>query len=145
MVNNYDKALDYEAALEDVRDFIDTIEVKELQVKESAEFQHVNGTCKENGNSLTQEPVSEELEEASRNYTDNEEYGDDVYFSIKASFQAGAKWQKEQMMANAFEGAYIRRNRYTKKNVLNGFDVTCDAIQGFKDKDKVKVIVIKEG
>lgn len=53
LVNNYDKALDYEAALEDVRDFLDSIEVKE-----SAEFQHVDETCKENGDSLTQEPAS---------------------------------------------------------------------------------------
>ena len=53
LVNNYDKALDYEAALEDVRNFIDSIEVKK-----SEELQHVNKTCKENGDSLTQEPAS---------------------------------------------------------------------------------------
>ena len=41
-----------------------------------------------------EEPVSEDLKEASRNYADNEEYGDDVYFAIKAAFEAGAKWQK---------------------------------------------------
>ena len=53
LVNNYDKALDYEAALEDVRDFIDS-----LEVKKSAEIESDKETCKENGNSLTQEPVS---------------------------------------------------------------------------------------
>ena len=47
-------------------------------------------------NALQEEPVSEELEEASRNYADNEEYGDDVYFSIKAAFKVGAKWQFEK-------------------------------------------------
>ena len=47
---------------------------------------------------VQEEPVSEELEEASRNYADNEEYGDDVYFAIKVAFKAGAQWQKEQMM-----------------------------------------------
>lgn len=46
--------------------------------------------------SLQEEPVSEDLEEASRNYADDEEYGDDVYFAIKASFKAGAKWQEKQ-------------------------------------------------
>lgn len=55
-----------------------------------------------------------------------------------------AKWQKEKMMANAVDGAFIRRNRYTKKNVLNGLDITCDVIQGFKDKDKIKVLFVKE-
>ena len=37
---------------------------EEPQVKESAKTQHVNGTCEENSNSLTQESVSEELEKA---------------------------------------------------------------------------------
>lgn len=32
LVNNYDKALDYEAALEDVRNFLDTLEVKEVDI-----------------------------------------------------------------------------------------------------------------
>ena len=45
--------------------------------------------------SMQEEPVSEDLEEASRNYADNEEYGDDVYFAIKVAFKAGAKWKKE--------------------------------------------------
>ena len=46
---------------------------------------------------LQEEPVSEDLEEASRNYADNEEYGDDVYFAIEAAFKAGAQWQKEHL------------------------------------------------
>ena len=43
------------------------------------------------------ESVSEELEETSRNYADNEEYGDDMYFAIKATFEAGAKWQNNHL------------------------------------------------
>ena len=54
---------------------LDAIEVKEMQ----------------------EESVSDDLEEASRNYTDNEEYGDDVYFAIKAAFEAGAEWKKEHL------------------------------------------------
>lgn len=55
----------------------------------------------------------------------------------------GMRLQKEQMMKDAIE-AYIRRNKYTKKNVLNGLDVTCDAIQKFNGGDKVKIIITKE-
>ncbi len=51
---------------------------------------------------------------------------------------------KEQLTKDALDGLYIHRNRYTKKNVLHGFDVTCDAIQRFKKGDKVKLIIIKE-
>lgn len=53
-----------------------------------------------------------------------------------------AQWQREQMMKNAIEGPFIRRNRYTKKNVLNGLDLTCDELQGFKDGQKLKVIFV---
>jgi len=53
-----------------------------------------------------------------------------------------AEWQKEQMMKNSTD-AYIHRNRYTKTNVLH-LDVTCDAVQVFKDNDKLKVIFVKE-
>lgn len=50
---------------------------------------------------LEKEPASEDLEQASRNYADDEEYGDDVHFSIKATFKAGAQWQKEQILKDA--------------------------------------------
>ena len=40
--------------------------------------------------------------------------------------------------------AYIRRNRYTKQNVLNGLSVTCDAVQTFKDGDKINVLFVKD-
>lgn len=55
-----------------------------------------------------------------------------------------AIWQKEQMSKFAIDGCYIKRNKYNKENVLNGLNVTCDAIQKFKDGDKVKVIIVKE-
>lgn len=40
--------------------------------------------------------------------------------------------------------AYIHRNRYTKQNVLNGLSVTCDAVQTFKDGDKINVLFVKD-
>lgn len=119
LVNNYDKALDYEAALEDVRYFIDNYESKEVdsqvnpQVKESAETQHVNDMCKENGNSLTQEPVSEDLMDATNNYCVNARKGyprvmDETDRYICNAFKAGAKWQetKDKQILNE-EGVVI--------------------------------------
>lgn len=108
--------------------------------------------------SLQEEPVSEDLWEASKQYalrqvlaSTDTEMSEQAYlklrlfsgFELAVAHKDGAKWKKEYMMKNAIE-AYIRRNKYTKKNVLNGFDVTCDAIQKFNGGDKVKVIVIKE-
>ena len=99
-------------------------------------------------NSLQEAPVNEELMEATCNYCLNVRKGyprvmDETDRYICNAFKAGANWQKWQMMKGAIE-CYIRRNKCTKKNVLNGFDVTCDAVQKFKSGDKVKVIIIKE-
>jgi hypothetical protein len=40
LVNNYDKALDYEAALEDVSNFLDTLEVKEVDLEKEIQRQY---------------------------------------------------------------------------------------------------------
>ena len=95
--------------------------------------------------SLQEEPVSKELTAEIKSWlkqwSENEmEWSREDIWDTAEHF---ANWQKEQLMKGA-EECYIRRNRYTKKNVLNGFDVTCDAIQRLKGGDKVKVIVIKE-
>ena len=95
-----------------------------------------------------EEPVSDEFEEQVKALWKEVNTGHN--YSIIGSYNIFywlcldiANWQKEQMMKDATE-AYIRRNKYTKKKVLNGFDVTCDAVQKFNGGDKVKVIVIKE-
>lgn len=88
-----------------------------------------------------EEPVSEELEEAA------EKYAYELCPSIgvanteaEQSFKAGAKWQKEQLMAKAVEGGCF--------SYKNGFvHISCDVDEHLTDikfGDKVKVIVIKE-
>ena len=47
--------------------------------------------------SLQKEPVSECLEEASKNYALNNTPWDDCKDEIQESFKAGAKWQKERL------------------------------------------------
>lgn len=66
------------------------------------------------------------------------------WHSFKEGVVAGADWQKERIMKSAIEGCWIKRNRYTKENVLNGLSVTCDAIQKFRDGDKVRVLILKD-
>jgi len=64
------------------------------QVKESAILQHKEETCKENGDSLTQEPVNDELEkaavEAFKQIVDSDKNN---FLEI---FKAGANWQKKR-------------------------------------------------
>ena len=63
--------------------------------------------------SLEEDPVSNDLEEASRNYADNEECGYNVYFTIKTAFKAGAQWQKKQLIAKACEWL-LKNDSYAK-------------------------------
>ena len=61
--------------------------------------------------------------------------------TLRTEYEKGRYDMREEMLENSTDG-YIRRNRYTKTNVLH-LDVTCDAVQGFKDNDKLKAIFIK--
>ena len=79
---------------------------EEPQVKESAKTQHVDKTCKENGNSLTQEPVSEDLEKEMDNYLptvfskdmDGGEPRFTTWFkALRKTAIYFAKWQKENL------------------------------------------------
>ena len=91
LVNNQDSALDYEVALEDVLNIID---------------------------SLQEEPVSEELEKAANEwdakasftpfYMALDDNGNPYevrqdYTTHAKSFKAGSKWKKDQMMENAID------------------------------------------
>ena len=133
--------------------FLDSMQ-KEPQVKESAKVQHIDETCKDNGNSLTQEPISKELEKSALLYypkmsrisephgiipADNEShYIGDANEDNRKAFKAGAKWQKEhQMIANAIDGKVIANGM--GKPILHLWDKGKHLI----DK-KVKVILIKE-
>lgn len=91
---------------------------------------------------LRNEPVSEDLQEELNKWQIYNDYPTDYDGLIKLAHHF-ANWQKEQMMKGAIDG-YIKRNKYFKENVLHGLDVTCDAIQQFKDGDKVKILVIKQ-
>ena len=59
---------------------------------------------------LVEEPVSEELEEASKNYALNNTPWDDCKDEIQESFKAGAKWQKiKDESATEDLGEYINK------------------------------------
>ena len=111
-------------------------------------------------------PVSEELEEAAKNYALNNTPWDDCKDEIQESFKAGAKWQREQdqstielaedhamlagmekmkeeMIAKAIDGYVIEDIEEGNGDFLLSADYLPKSI-GLKDQQKVKVIVIKE-
>ena len=79
--------------------------------------------------SLQEEPVSEELEEAADSYIKT--HGEILGFG-RQTFKAGAKWQKEQMMVKTVETTFnvsLPSGLYDKLR-----------IKGCKDGDKLLVI-----
>lgn len=102
--------------------------------------------------SLSKEPVSEDLEEAAENALNFEEqafiYDDpetkegmtEVYTREQAisMFKAGDKWQKEQMMKTAVGLKINRSTLYDLKPIIH------ERYQDFKIGDKVKLIIIKD-
>lgn len=91
-----------------------------------------------------------EIKDLEKEIADYEEYlgmyesssRDDCIGIARHFAEFGARMQKEQMMKDAVDGPFIRRNRYTKMNVLNNLNLTCDALQGFKDGQKLTVIFV---
>ena len=85
------------------------------------------------GLAKSEEPVSEDLEEAANDYS--------IYDAKIEAFKDGAQWQKEQMMSKAidalvhtFDNGYIRV----------GTQLLANNKYGLKVGDKVKVIIIKD-
>lgn len=157
---------------------LDMAKWKETQVKESVKTQHVDKTCKENGNSLTQEPISNDLEQAIdtylKSYWGGEKEKQDwpflkkiaIYFAnwrkqqdkkwlannhkqifnngYEEGFEAGRDDMEEQMMAKAVNGFVIEDIEEGNGDFLLSADYLSKDM-GLKDRQKVKVIVIKEG
>lgn len=96
--------------------------------------------------SLQENPVSEDLEEASEKYAcrfTSSKYGHD---KIKATFKDGANWQKKQMMKDAVDADAIF-DYYDDQDRLYVSILATDVLAekyGLKDKSKVKIIIIKE-
>lgn len=86
--------------------------------------------------SLQEEPVSEDLEEAAKSHSKESFNGMLIEDNMEA-FKAGANWQKQQMMKDAMEGKVV---------VDSENDWQCIRIFKRVNKigDKVKLIIIKE-
>lgn len=106
------------------------------------------------------EPANEDLEQAANDFSESDPplYGNRYYWDseslfgeqLKTTFKAGAQWQREQMMKDAVECNY-RKARLASGHYISDLtmaDVSelnevADRLQ-LSDRDKVKVIIIKE-
>jgi hypothetical protein len=92
---------------------------------------------------LLEEPVSEDLEEATKEWSENEDNvrGCD-YISlvrVEEAFKAGANWQKDKLIKDAIEG-YVDQVEYPGSTWIELSDTPKD----LKDGDNVKLTIIKE-
>lgn len=93
----------------------------------------------ENPDSLTPEEAAEEYSEGI--------IGREDAFMCKAAFIAGAEWQKQQMLKDAFVGNYVVHDGRIelKGDPLPSIDpILILPYPQFKPGDKVRVIVLKE-
>lgn len=93
--------------------------------------------------SQPEEPVNEELEEATKEWSENEDNvrGCD-YISlvrVEEAFKAGANWQKDKLIKDAIEG-YVDQVEYPGSTWIELSDTPKD----LKDGDNVKLTIIKE-
>ena len=91
-------------------------------------------------NSLPNEPVSEDLEEAAFDYAEACKHDGGEKLLCVEHFKAGANWQKEQMMAKAIRGHVGQ----TINGMLRALSDEIFGDMGFTAGDKVKLIIIKE-
>ena len=101
-------------------------------------------------NSLPEEPVSEDLITVAKVYADNITDKVGYRLQLRRAVCFGAKWQKEQMMANVIDG-YVSFNNDNYEIGLPDHCIITNEVpkkefdrRGLKLGDKVKVIIIKE-
>lgn len=130
--------------------------VSDGQVKESLISKHEDKTCKENGNSLTQESVSEDLEKAAEQDVcdavntcsaigiPNDHIPSWVQDAMVNEFIHGAQWKDKQLMAKAVDvTVHSDAGGYPCIPQIELYDYDKD-IPLAKEVDKYKVILIKE-
>lgn len=99
--------------------------------------------------SMQEEPVSEDLMEATNNYCVNVRKGyprvmDETDRYICNAFKAGAQWQKEQIMKDATDvTVHIDAGGYPYIPQMELYDYDND-VPLAKEGDKYKVVLIKE-
>ena len=89
--------------------------------------------------SLEEEPVSNDLEEAAHSYVDTtiEWFDSEGNPCCYPAFIAGAQWQKEKMMEDAVDGEI-----YFSMDMLQ-YRIITEPLGNFHHGDKVKLIIIK--
>lgn len=87
--------------------------------------------------SMKEDPVSKELEEAAVEWFNSVKYKSDLSGTPINAFKAGTKWKELQMMSKAIDGEIGYWNLY-------GLSVNVELPLSVEEGDKVKVIVIEK-
>lgn len=94
--------------------------------------------------SMQKEPVSENLAEAAIQYAKSKHTGKALQEIVAWDFEAGANWQKEQMMKDVVDGTFSTGELAdgTPIDAIFNFDKLVRS--KYEEGEKVKLIVIKK-
>lgn len=135
---------DKEKAIKDLKEALDNLDITNkyrLNIIRAIEY-------------LQKEPVSEDVDEAAKRYA-KEEYSRKIpaslpdrcrgcYAPIMYAFEAGAQWDREQMMKDAISG-FIFGSRYFRQKNISLTNLSEEQYDKLKDfGERIKVIIIKE-
>ena len=93
--------------------------------------------------SLEEDPVSNDLEEAAMQYAKSKHKDTTLQQIVSWDFKAGAQWQKEQMMKGSVEG-YVRHHQGNVGDIYFQSQSVLSCKYPYKYGDKVKLIIIRE-
>ena len=113
--------------------------IREILIENSFDRMEIRGEI-----SKKEEPVSEDLEEAAKEWSLSNQEGFCTHSMKVAAFKAGAKWQKEQMMKDAVD-ASVSDTRGDYPSLTYGHIDMMFALEDMKVAigDKVKLIIIQ--
>ena len=92
-------------------------------------------------NSLPNEPVSEDLEEAANEYAKDYLFAPKPQSAPNIHFINGANWQKQQMIKDAVDGKIYETQARSKLKAATIGKISC---LKYRVGDKVKLIILKE-
>ena len=109
---------------------------------------------------ISEEPVSEDLEETARYYLLNNHVSplNDIlhqadlkvemqyHKDIENAYKVGAEWQKQQMMKDALDGCVtmIVKSDTSSRNLFISTSQLYKELQKYEEGDKLKIIIVKE-
>ena len=116
--------------------------INSLKKEQPLTIEKVVKQCKKFGGNTEVIQPEMDLEKAADNYSRKLDYYHYTSDDPAVAFKAGAEWQKNKMLEEAVDGEVEEVITYREPNPFLAVSAPCP--KGFKDEEKVKVIIMKK-